>query len=97
MELKCMDVQILEDLYQIWVWHTFLYIQVSSQNKHGTLLEVVQELTGMELTISKAYITCDGGWFIDGELPLLFLNHQLLIIMLLLKISTINQSKTHIL
>ena len=52
-----------------------MYIQVSSQNKHGTLLEVVQELTGMELTISKAYITCDGGWFIDGELPLLFLNH----------------------
>jgi len=40
-------------------------VKVSSQNKHGTLLEVVQELTGMELTISKAYITCDGGWFID--------------------------------
>lgn len=97
MELKCMGVQILEDLCQIWVWHTFLYIQVSSQNKHGTLLEVVQELTGMELTISKAYITCDGGWFIDGELPLLLLNHHLLIIILLLKISTINQSKTHIL
>lgn len=97
MELKCMGVQILVDLCQIWVWHTFLNIQVSSQNKHGTLLEVVQELTGMELTISKAYITCDGGWFIDGELPLLLLNHHLVIIMLLLKISTTNQSKTHIL
>lgn len=42
-------------------------MQVSSQNKHGTLLEVVQELMDMDLTISKAYISSDGGWFMDGE------------------------------
>lgn len=41
-------------------------MQVSSQNKHGTLLEVVQELMDMDLTISKAYISSDGGWFMDG-------------------------------
>ncbi|XP_024368430.1 ACT domain-containing protein ACR3 isoform X3 [Physcomitrium patens] len=40
-------------------------VKVSSQNKHGTLLEVVQELMDMDLTISKAYITSDGGWFMD--------------------------------
>lgn len=43
------------------------WMQVSSQNKHGTLLEVVQELMDMDLTISKAYISSDGGWFMDGE------------------------------
>ena len=42
-------------------------MQVSSQNKHGTLLEVVQELMDMDLTISKAHISSDGGWFMDGE------------------------------
>ena len=42
-------------------------MQVSSQNKHGTLLEVVQELMDMNLTISKAHISSDGGWFMDGE------------------------------
>ncbi|KAG0561310.1 hypothetical protein M758_9G053900 [Ceratodon purpureus] len=40
-------------------------VKVSSQNKHGTLLEVVQELMDMDLTISKAYISSDGGWFMD--------------------------------
>nr|PNR62135.1 hypothetical protein PHYPA_000559 [Physcomitrium patens] len=40
-------------------------VKVSSQNKHGTLLEVVQELMDMDLTISKAYISSDGGWFLD--------------------------------
>lgn len=57
----------------------------------------MQELTGMELTISKAYITCDGGWFIDGELPLLFLNHYLLVQYVAVRISTSNRSKTYIL
>ena len=48
-------------------------MQVSSQNKHGTLLEVVQELMDMDLTISKAYISSDGGWFMDGKLLVYFI------------------------
>lgn len=49
-------------------------MQVSSQNKHGTLLEVVQELMDMDLTISKAHIASDGGWFMDGEYSFLSIN-----------------------
>ncbi|KAL2907083.1 ACT domain-containing protein ACR6 [Bienertia sinuspersici] len=40
-------------------------IQVDSVNKHGTLLQVVQVLADMNLTIKKAYISSDGGWFMD--------------------------------
>ncbi|XP_043723703.1 ACT domain-containing protein ACR6-like [Telopea speciosissima] len=40
-------------------------IQVDSANKHGILLEVVQVLTDINLTITKAYISSDGGWFMD--------------------------------
>ncbi|XP_078430085.1 ACT domain repeat 4 isoform X2 [Wolffia australiana] len=40
-------------------------IQVDSANKHGILLEVVQILTDLNLVISKAYISSDGGWFMD--------------------------------
>lgn len=40
-------------------------IQVDSINKHGILLEVVQVLIDMNLTITKAYISSDGGWFMD--------------------------------
>lgn len=40
-------------------------IKVDSANKHGILLEVVQVLTDLDLTISKAYICSDGGWFMD--------------------------------
>ncbi len=40
---------------------------MNSANKHGILLEVVQELTDLDLNISKAYIASDGGWFMDGE------------------------------
>lgn len=39
--------------------------QVDSVNKQGTLLEVVQVLTDMNLVIKKAYISSDGGWFMD--------------------------------
>lgn len=40
--------------------------------KHGILLEVVQVLTDLNLIIIKAYICCDGGWFMDGnKFPLL--------------------------
>ena len=34
-------------------------------NKHGILLEVVQVLTDLNLTTKKAYISSDGGWFMD--------------------------------
>uniref|UniRef100_A0A5B7AFZ4 ACT domain-containing protein ACR n=1 Tax=Davidia involucrata TaxID=16924 RepID=A0A5B7AFZ4_DAVIN len=40
-------------------------IQVDSVNKHGVLLEVVQVLTDLNLVIKKAYISSDGGWFMD--------------------------------
>lgn len=42
-------------------------LQVDSVNKHGILLEVVQVLTDMNLVITKAYISSDGGWFMDGN------------------------------
>ncbi|KAK9272022.1 hypothetical protein L1049_002391 [Liquidambar formosana] len=41
-------------------------IQVDSVNKHGILLEVVQVLMDLDLVITKAYISSDGGWFMDG-------------------------------
>ena len=44
-----------------------LILQVDSENKHGILLEVVQILTDLNLIITKAYISSDGGWFMDGN------------------------------
>lgn len=41
--------------------------QVDSANKHGILLEVVQVLIDLNLIITKAYISSDGGWFMDGK------------------------------
>ncbi|MCD9642010.1 Arsenical-resistance protein 3 [Datura stramonium] len=38
---------------------------VDSINKPGILLEVVQILTDLDLVITKAYISSDGGWFMD--------------------------------
>ncbi|KAL3653864.1 ACT domain-containing protein acr6 [Castilleja foliolosa] len=40
-------------------------IQVDSVNKNGILLHVVQVLTDLNLVIKKAYISSDGGWFMD--------------------------------
>ncbi|WVZ92001.1 hypothetical protein U9M48_038100 [Paspalum notatum var. saurae] len=42
-----------------------LCLQVDSANKYGTLLEVVQVLTDLKLTIKRAYISSDGEWFMD--------------------------------
>lgn len=41
-------------------------------NKHGILLDVVQVLADVNLVITKAYISSDGVWFMDGKahLPL---------------------------
>lgn len=36
-------------------------------NKNGILLEVLQVLSDLDLHIFKAYITSDGGWFMDGK------------------------------
>lgn len=40
-------------------------ITVDSANKQGCLLQVVQLLTDLDLVISKAHISSDGGWFVD--------------------------------
>lgn len=40
-------------------------VKVDSMNRPGILLEVVQVLCDLDLTISKAYITSDGTWFMD--------------------------------
>jgi len=49
----------------------FVCLQVDSANKYGTLLEVVQVLTDLKLTIKRGYISSDGEWFMDGECRLL--------------------------
>ena len=49
-------------------------MQVDSANRHGILLEVVQILTDLNLVITKAYISSDGGWFMDGRCYLTFCN-----------------------
>ncbi|KAK2993577.1 hypothetical protein RJ640_030884 [Escallonia rubra] len=40
-------------------------IKVDSANKRGSLLEVVQVLNDLNLIIRRAYISSDGGWFMD--------------------------------
>ncbi|KAB2083195.1 hypothetical protein ES319_A05G249300v1 [Gossypium barbadense] len=40
-------------------------VKIDSVNKPGILLEVVQILTDLDFTITKAYISSDGGWFMD--------------------------------
>ncbi|KAI4337897.1 hypothetical protein L6164_016262 [Bauhinia variegata] len=45
--------------------HDCTLIKVDSVNKPGILLEVVQTLTDLDLIITKAYISSDGGWFMD--------------------------------
>ncbi|CAL9155746.1 unnamed protein product [Musa hybrid cultivar] len=40
-------------------------VKVDSANKQGSLLEVVQVLSDLKLTIKRAYISSDGEWFMD--------------------------------
>ncbi|KAL4570089.1 hypothetical protein LXL04_025740 [Taraxacum kok-saghyz] len=40
-------------------------IKVDSANKRGSLLEVVQVLTDLNILIKRAYISSDGEWFMD--------------------------------
>ncbi|KAL8137840.1 hypothetical protein V2J09_003841 [Rumex salicifolius] len=44
---------------------TATLIKVDSANKRGSLLEVVQVLTDLNLIIKRAYISSDGEWFMD--------------------------------
>lgn len=37
-------------------------------NKPGILLEVVQILSDLDFIITKAYVSSDGGWFMDGRI-----------------------------
>ena len=45
-------------------------------NKPGILLEVVQILSDLDLIITKAYISSDGGWFMDGMNVFVHFFHQ---------------------
>ncbi|KAK4729017.1 hypothetical protein R3W88_022005 [Solanum pinnatisectum] len=40
-------------------------VKIDSARKHGILLEAVQVLTDLNLSIKKAYVSCDGRWFMD--------------------------------
>ena len=40
-------------------------VQVDSTRKRGVLLEAVQVLADLDLSINKAYISSDGRWFMD--------------------------------
>ncbi|KNA23301.1 hypothetical protein SOVF_026120 [Spinacia oleracea] len=40
-------------------------VKVDSARKHGILLEAVQVITDLNLSIKKAYISSDGRWFMD--------------------------------
>lgn len=42
-------------------------VKVYSANRHGILLNVVQVLTDLDLTITKSDIFHDLGWFMDGQ------------------------------
>lgn len=44
---------------------TATLIKVDSARKRGILLEAVQILIDLNLTIKKAYISSDGRWFMD--------------------------------
>lgn len=48
--------------------YLFKFLQIDSARKHGFLLEAIQVLTDLNLSIKKAYICSDGRWFMDGEL-----------------------------
>ncbi|CAM8910052.1 unnamed protein product [Rhodiola kirilowii] len=52
----CIDNESLDDC---------TVVKVDSVNQQGLLLEMVQVLTDLNLIITKSYISCDGGWFMD--------------------------------
>uniref|UniRef100_A0A7N2KR41 ACT domain-containing protein ACR n=1 Tax=Quercus lobata TaxID=97700 RepID=A0A7N2KR41_QUELO len=46
---------------------TATLVTVDSARRHGILLEAVQVLTDLNLSIKKAYISSDGRWLMDGK------------------------------
>ncbi|XP_073009913.1 ACT domain-containing protein ACR8-like [Typha latifolia] len=44
---------------------TATLVKVDSARKHGNLLEAIQVLSDLGLTITKGYISSDGRWFMD--------------------------------
>ncbi|KAE9596792.1 hypothetical protein Lal_00007277 [Lupinus albus] len=44
---------------------TATLVKVDSARRHGILLDAVEVLTDLNLLIKKAYISCDGRWFMD--------------------------------
>jgi UTP:GlnB (protein PII) uridylyltransferase len=46
-------------------------VKVHSANRHGILLNVVQVLTDLDLSITKSDIFSDGDWFMDGKFSVL--------------------------
>lgn len=44
---------------------TATVVQVDSARKRGVLLEAVQLLADLDLSIQKAYVSSDGRWFMD--------------------------------
>ncbi|KAI5058183.1 hypothetical protein GOP47_0026353 [Adiantum capillus-veneris] len=71
--------QAFDDEYQKLVWRmnpprvvvdnesceNATVFKIDSSNRHSILLDVVQILTDLDLNIHKAYISSDGGWFMD--------------------------------
>lgn len=41
-------------------------VKVNSRNKQDLLLEVLEVLIDLELSITKCYVSSDGGWSLDG-------------------------------
>ncbi len=52
---------------KVFIVAAALMFQVDSGSRHGILLEVVQVVTDLDLTVTKAYISSDGRWFMVGE------------------------------
>lgn len=49
-----------------------LFLKVDSARRFGNLLEAVQVLTDLNLSIKKAYVSSDGRWFMDGTIENVF-------------------------
>lgn len=61
--VKCKSGRLDSNFCLIW-WN----LQFDSARNHGILLEAVQVLTDLNLSIKKAYVSSDGRWFMDGKL-----------------------------
>jgi UTP:GlnB (protein PII) uridylyltransferase len=52
-------------LVGLCLFYSVVALQVDSARKRGLLLEAVQVLADLDLSINKAYISSDGRWFMD--------------------------------